>query len=124
MPIGKNSLKRVTGARAEAPKEEKIAVVEEKAKETKPQAPKAAPKTAPAKKAATPKKPTPVKKVAATEAKKESAKKPSPKKSMETEPTFSPVNTAKKVVAKPTKKVNEPQKDYINIGGELPIHLL
>ena len=121
MPIGKNSLKRVTGVKAEAPKEEKIAAVEEKA--AKPQAPKATAKKPPVKKAAAAK-PAPVKKAEIAAAKKESVKKPTPKKSMETEPTLSPVNTAKKVVAKPSKKANEPQKDYINIGGELPIHLL
>ena len=95
MPIGKNALKRVTGtpARVEEPKEEKTAVAEAKAE--------------PKKKAA-PKKATP--------------KKTAPKKSMETEPTFSPVKTAEKVVAKADTTRNG--NGYVNIGGELPIYLL
>lgn len=109
MPIGKNALKRVTGAKAEEPKEEKAPKVEVKA-EPKKASPK---KTTPPKKAE-PKKAAP---------KKAEPKKTAPKKSMETEPTFSPVKTAEKITqnkAEPTRSGN----GYINIGGELPIYLL
>ena len=42
MPIGKNAIKRVTGTKAEAPKEEKSIVAEVKAKPKKKDAPKKA----------------------------------------------------------------------------------
>ena len=130
MPIGKNSLKRVSGGasvKAEAPKEEKKVAVAEKAEEAK-----AAPKKTAAKKA-TPKaevKP-PVKKaepkkapVKKAESKKAPAKKTEPQKSLEKEPSFSPVKTAEKVVAKKAEEVKAQGDGYVNLGAELPIYLL
>ena len=95
MPIGKNAIKRVTGTKAEAPKEEKSIVAEVKAEPKKKDAPKKA---------------TP--------------KKTAPKKSMETEPTLSPVKTAEKVTKKPDAANARVGNGYINIGGDLPFYLL
>ena len=125
MPIGKNSLKRVTGAKVEAPKEEKstVAVVESPEAEAKKDTKKAplkkttAPKAEPKKEAvkAEPKKET---------AKKAPAKKSAPKKSMEREPDLSPVKTAEKVIAKPATESKRQGDGYVNLGGDLPDYLL
>ena len=125
MPIGKNSLKRVTGAKVEAPKEEKstVAVVESPKAEVKKDTKKAplkkttAPKAEPKKEAvkAEPKKET---------AKKAPAKKAAPKKSMEREPDLSPVKTAEKVMAKPATESKRQGEGYVNLGGDLPDYLL
>ena len=122
MPIGKNAIKRVsanTSTQEISTKvEEKIEVVEEKT--TKP---KATPKTAEAKKTAT--QATAKKQAESTAEKKPTEKKATStsKKSMETEPTFSPVKTAEKIIE---KKENAQRQGscYINIGGELPYYLL
>ena len=122
MPIGKNSLKRVTGgAKAEAPTAETSAEVKEKkASEVKPTAKKATPKKVEKVEAPTPKKNE--KKVEKAPSAKAPAKKSAPKKSMESEPELSPVKTAEKVVA---KKTESRQGDgYVNLGGELPDFLL
>ena len=95
MPIGKNAIKRVTGTKDEAPKEEKSVVAEVKAEPKKKEAPKKA-----------------------------SPKKTTPKKSMETEPTFSPVKTAEKVTKKPDEATAREGDGYVNLGGELPFYLL
>ena len=115
MPIGKNAIIRVSANTSTQEignkvAEEKIEAVEEAPKATK----KPATKTAQAKKPApkqTEKKPQ-EKKATST-----------PKKSMETEPTFSPVKTAEKIIE---KKENAQRQGscYINIGGELPYYLL
>ena len=110
MPIGKNSLKRVTSganAKAEAPKETSI---EEKSKEAK------------EKKATAPR--TGAKKVEKAPSTKAPAKKRAPKKSMESEPELSPVKTAEKVVANTTKNEERQGEGYVNLGGELPDYLL
>ena len=126
MPIGKNAIKRVSANTSTQEidtkvAEEKIEVVEEKT--TKPKAtPKAAPKTAEAKKTATN---ATAKKQAVSKAEKKPTEKKAPstpKKSMETEPTFSPVKTAEKVTGKSDATRNG--NGYVNIGGELPIYLL
>ena len=131
MPIGKNSLKRVTGAKIEAPKIEKSTVALEKT-------PKIEAKSEPKKER--------VKKVAATNVetkkaelnnvetekampkkeatKKMSARKVTPKKSMEAEPLLSPVKTAEKVIAKPINEQKRQGDGYVNLGGELPYYLL
>lgn len=111
MPIGKNSIKRAANngyskVTTSAPDMENSVVVEVKKEEPKKSSPK---KTTPPKKA---------------EPKKAEPKKTAPKKSMETEPDFSPVKTAEKVTKKSTKKSQRKGECYINIGGELPIHLL
>ena len=136
MPIGKNSLKRVTGAKVDAPKEEKSAVavaeapkLEEKSAPKKAPAKKAEPKKAEAIKAEPKKaeviKAEPIKAEAKKEvAKKAPAKKASPKKSMESEPSFSPVKTAEKVIAKPANTPARQGEGYVNLGGELPYYLL
>lgn len=105
MPIGKNSIKRAANngyskVTTSAPDMENSVVVEEEPKEIK--------------KTATPKPKT---------AKKTAVKK-SPQKSMEVEPDLSPVKTAEKVTKKSTKKPQRKGECYINIGGEMPIHLL
>ena len=100
MPIGKNAIKRVTGTKAEAQKEEKSIVAEVKAEPKKKEAPKKA----------TPKKTAP--------------QKTAPKKSMETEPSFSPVKIAQKVTKKPDAANARVGNGYINIGGDLPFYLL
>ena len=125
MPIGKNSLKRVTGAKVDAPKEEKstVAVVESPKAEVKKDTKKAplkkttAPKAEPKKEAVKvePKKET---------AKKAPAKKAAPKKSMEREPDLSPVKTAEKVMAKPATESKRQGEGYVNLGGDLPDYLL
>ena len=110
MPIGKNAIKRVTNngysnVETSAPDMENSVVTEEK-KET-------------------PKKVTQKKKDPVTEAKtqkKQEVKKeaPAPKKSMETEPDLAPVNTLNKVL-EDDKREGE---GYVNLGGNLPVHLL
>lgn len=118
MPIGKNAIKRVTDngyskVKTSAPDMENSVVEAEKRdviveKLTPPSpAPKRAAKPRAAK--------------AVTE--KKAPNKVTPKKSMETEPSLSPVKTAEKITKKPTKAKRQ-EKGYINIGGELPIHLL
>ena len=123
MPIGKNAIKRVSANTSTQEignkvAEEKIEVAEEKT--TKP---KAAPKTAEAKKTATN---ATAKKQAVSKAEKKPTEKKAtstPKKSMETEPTFSPVKVAEKVIEK--NEANPRHGDgYINLGGELPYYLL
>lgn len=111
MPIGKNAIKRVTGTKAEAPKEEKSIVAEVRAEPKKVEPKKTEPKKAAPKKAETKKAET--KKAA-----------PTPKKSMETEPAFAPVNTLEKVVAKKEEKGTRQGEGYVNLGGELPYYLL
>ena len=112
MPIGKNAIKRISkngysNVKTEAPDMENSVVVEEKKAEVKkPETKKTAPQ---------PKK-SPVKKTV--------PKKAPIKKSMESEPTFSPVETAKKVTKKPEERNARQGQGYINIGGELPIYLL
>ena len=115
MPIGKNAIKRVSVSTK--PQEVDTKVVEEKI-EVVEEAPKATKK--PATKTAQAKKPAPKQ----TEKKPQEKKAPStPKKSMETEPTFSPVKVAEKVIEK--NEANPRQGDgYINLGGELPYYLL
>ena len=108
MPIGKNAIKRISkngysNVKTEAPDMENSTVAEE----TKNQAvKKAAPQP---KKSTTRKAPT---------------KKAPVKKSMESEPTFSPVEVAKKVTKTAEPKSTRQGQGYINIGGELPIYLL
>lgn len=108
MPIGKNSIKRVSNngyskVKAEAPDMENSEIIAEKKpvakKTTKVQAEKTAPKKAPVKKAA-------------------------PKKSMEKEPDFSPVKTAEKLTKKSEEAPKRQGNGYINLGGELPYYLL
>lgn len=134
MPIGKNSLKRVTGAKVEAPKEEKstVAVVESPKAEVKKDTKKAplkkttAPKAEPKKEAVKvePKKETVKVEPKKETAKKAPAKKAAPKKSMEREPELSPVKTAQKVIAKPATEPKRQGEGYVNLGGELPDYLL
>ena len=142
MPIGKNSIKRVSNngyskVKTTAPDMENSVSVEEIAEapidvevvfnaEEKLEIQKAesrvkASNKAPAKsKSSEPKKEAAPKKVARIEPKKEAA----PKKSLEKEPDLSPVKTAEKVIEKPAEK-NERQGDgYVNLGGKMPIHLL
>ena len=104
MPIGKNAIKRVSSSNAapsventvvEEPKVEVVPVVE-------------APVEAPIVEAP----------------KKKTTKKAAPKKSMETEPDLSPVNTAKKVTKKPSKKETADDFNHISLGDDLPYYLL
>ncbi len=133
MPIGKNAISRIanngySNVKTSAPDMEnsEIATEKEKIEEIKVETPKkeAEKKTAPKKtsstKANTTKKST---QKADTKAEPKSA----PKKSMETEPSFSPVNTAEKIIDKKeeSQEDNERQGDgYVNLGGKMPIHLL
>lgn len=116
MPIGKNAIKRVanngySNVKTSAPDMEnsEVTVKTEAVAEIKKAAPKkvAAPKT-----------------IKASPKKKETVKAAAPKKSMETEPALAPVNTLKAV----TKKSDDSQKrqgqGYVNLGGEMPTHLL
>ena len=112
MPIGKNAIKRITNngysnVKTSAPDMENSAVAEEKI-------------TVAEEKKATPKKTAPKKATPKAVPKKKAA----PKKSMESEPELSPVKTLEKVVEKPSNAQKREGDGYINIGGELPIHLL
>ena len=117
MPIGKNAIKRITNngysnVQTSAPDMEN-SVVEEK-------------NTAVEEKKTTPKKTASTKSSPKSQAKPQ-APKSTPKKSLEKEPDLSPVNTAKKVIDKKEKsKVSSERQGegYINLGGELPVHLL
>ena len=133
MPIGKNAIKRISNngysnVKTEAPDMENSVVAEQKSDEVKAQAPKkstakTAPKTAPkaqANKTATKAQANKT----ATRAKPKASPKAAPKKSMEVEVELSPVNTAKKIVKSDTESAKRQGSCYINIGGELPIHLL
>ena len=143
MPIGKNSIKRVlnngySSVKASAPDMENSVVIEEKTEaQTAPQktvpekkpTPKAEPKAEP--KAATnasakqASKAEPKAQAQRSDAKKKApAKKPAPKKSMESEPTFSPVNTAVAVVGEKTDAGTRCGEGYVNLGGKLPYYLL
>ena len=108
MPIGKNSIKRVSNngyskVQTDAPDMENSEIIAEKKpaakKTTKVQAEKTAPKKAPVKKAA-------------------------PKKSMEAEPDLSPVKTAERIIEKSAEAKERQGDGYINLGGELPYYLL
>ena len=116
MPIGKNAIKRITNdgyskVQTTAPDMENSNVVENVAEEKKPSA-----KKQPTKKATTKK---------TTQEKAPTAKKPTtPKKSMEKEPDLAPVKTAEKVIKAPKKASKRQGEGFVNIGGELPIHLL
>ena len=108
MPIGKNAIKRVSNngyskVQTEAPDMENSVVAEEKAivEQKKPAPKKATAKSAP-----------------------KTQPKATPKKSLEKEPDLSPVNTAKKVTKKSENKKERQGEGYINLGGELPVHLL
>lgn len=110
MPIGKNAIKRVSNSgysnvKTSAPDMENSTEVVEKIVTTEKK---------------TSKKPSPKAETRVQAPK----KKASPKKSMEKEPTLSPVSTAKKVIEKKPKTEKRQSQDYVNIGGELPIHLL
>lgn len=113
MPIGKNAIKRISNngysnVQTTAPDmensvvEEKIPVVE--------------------KKKITIKKTAKTKQAPKTGEKNTSA--PTQKKSMETEPDLSPVKTAQRVTKKSTKAQKRQGVGYVNLGGELPVHLL
>lgn len=111
MPIGKNAIKRVTkngysNVKTEAPDMENSVIAT-------PQEP-----VIPTKKA------EPVKKAEPKKEAKKCVKKPAPKKSLEKEPDLSPVNTAKRVTKKSTKNEDIKENGFVNIGKELPIHLL
>ena len=122
MPIGKNSIKRVTNngysnVKASAPDMENSVVTEEKSATV---TEKITPPTAePIKKA--PK--APLKPKAEPKAKKK-ATKTAPKKSMETEPDFSAVKIAEKVTKEPSQTSKRQGNGYVNLGGELPYYLL
>ena len=123
MPIGKNAIKRVSANTSTQEIGNKVAEEKIEAVEEKTTKPTATPKTAEAKKTAT--KATAKKQAESKAEKKPTEKKATstPKKSMETEPTFSPVKVAEKVIE---KKENAQRQGscYINIGGELPYYLL
>ena len=144
MPIGKNAIKRVVNngyskVETSAPDMENSTVEEKKSAPKKAPAKNPAPKavTSAKKSAAGTKNPAPKAATVVEEIKKPAAKKPAapktvakkaptpvakpaPKKSMETEPDFSPVNTAEKVIA--TEENIE--KTYVNLGAQLPVYLL
>lgn len=132
MPIGKNSLKRVTNngysnVKTEAPDMENSTVTVEKPAQT--EAPKAkkssvTKKTAQTTKAEPKKAEAPKSEPKKETAKKAPAKKSAPKKSMESEPDFSPVKTAQKVIEKPATEQKRQGDGYVNLGGELPYYLL
>ena len=124
MPIGKNAIKRISNdgysqVKTSAPDMENSVVTEEKpqiAEEKKVSA-----KKQPAKKATQAKSTT----KNLTEVKAPTSKKSAtPKKSMESEPSLAPVKTAKKVIKAPKKSSKRQGEGFVNIGGELPIHLL
>ena len=126
MAIGKNAIKRVTSngysnVKSAAPDMENSEVsVDKTVVSEKKTVKKATPKAIAPKKVTAPKAKATAK--PATKApEKSAAKKSAPKKSMETEPSFSPVKTAEAVTAKSTERSGE---GYVNLGGELPIHLL
>ena len=130
MPIGKNAIKRVSNngyssVKTSAPDMENSVVAEEQNAQAIAEKPAAEKKptqkktTKASPKAATPKVET--QKVELP--KKAPSKKAAPKKSMEVEPTFSPVNTAKVVISK-IEENERKGNGYINIGGELPYYLL
>lgn len=133
MPIGKNSIKRISNdgysnVKTSAPDMENstVATEKEKIEEIKVETPKkeAEKKTAPKKSSST-KANTAKKSTQKADTKAET--KPAPKKSMETEPSFSPVNTAEKIIDKKeeSKEDNERQGEgYVNLGGKLPYYLL
>ena len=142
MPIGKNAIKRVSNngysnVKTTAPDMENSVVLnenEEKVEKTPIEIKsvvsennatekKVAQKNTTVKKPSTSStKSTPKLENEKTVTKKTTAKKSAPKKSMETEPTFSPVKTAEKIVE---NNKNEREGDgYVNLGGKLPIHLL
>ena len=111
MPIGKNAIKRITNdgyskVQTTAPDMENSNVVENVAEEKKPSAKKQPAKKATTKKTTQEKAPT------------------TPKKSMEKEPDLAPVKTAEKVIKAPKKASKRQGEGFVNIGGELPIHLL
>lgn len=117
MPIGKNAIKRVanngySNVKTSAPDMEnsEVTVKTEAVAEIKKAAPKkvAAPKTT----KASPKKKEAVKATA------------TPKKSMETEPALAPVNTLKAVTKKSADSQKRQGQGYVNLGGEMPTHLL
>ena len=106
MPIGKNAIKRVTNngysnVNTSAPDMENSVVAEEKKETPKKKSTKPQPSKAPKKEST-------------------SKKAPTPKKSMETEPELAPVKTAEKVIASAKREGD----GYVNIGGNLPDHLL
>ncbi|MBO5439143.1 MAG: hypothetical protein J6A53_00640 [Clostridia bacterium] len=120
MPIGKNAIKRISNngysnVQTTAPDmensvvEEKIPVVEEKIPVVE-------------EKKITIKKSAKTKQAPKTGEKNTSA--PTQKKSMETEPDLSPVKTAQRVTKKSTKAQKRQGVGYVNLGGELPVHLL
>ena len=125
MPIGKNSIKRVTNngyskVKAEAPDMENSTVVTEKpAEPQKQEAPKA--KKSSPKKASSPKA-EPKAKAEKPKTEPKTTKAKAPKKSMESEPDLAPVKTLEKI----TSTQNEEEKDdsYVNIGGKMPYYLL
>ena len=146
MPIGKNAIKRVANngyskVNTSAPDMENSVVEEKKSAPKKTPAKNPAPKAVtqnkkstsatgtknPAPKAATvieeAKKPAAKKSAAPKNAQKKTAAaapKPEMKKSMETEPSFNPVNTAEKV----TRDREKNEKGYVNLGSALPVYLL
>lgn len=118
MPIGKNAIKRISNdgysqVKTSAPDMENSVVTEEKPpiEEKKVGAKKQPTKKATTKKTEQAKAPTPKKTT-------------TPKKSMETEPSLAPVKTAEKVIKAPKKSSKRQGEGFVNIGGELPIHLL
>ena len=121
MPIGKNAIKRVanngySNVKTTAPDMENSV----QAIESGTDAGVAKAKKATAKK-------TTVKAAPKTQAPKKTTKKAPTaptKKSMEVEPTFSPVKTAEKVIEATVDQQARQGDGYINLGGELPIHLL
>ena len=120
MPIGKNAIKRVSNngysnVKTLAPDMENSTVRENVAEVT-------AEKKTTAKKAPVKAAPKTESKAPAKTAKRKAS--PTPKKSMESEPTFSPVKTAERVIEKTAKAEKRQGEGYINLGGELPVHLL
>ena len=123
MPIGKNAIKRVTNngyskVKAEAPDMENSTVIEKEPEVAQPKKSVAKRVTSAPKADASNKKTSSTKKTTA-----QKATTVTPKKSMEKEPDFSPVKTAEKVVNKDSAEKRQ-GNGYVNLGGELPIHLL
>ena len=121
MPIGKNAIKRITNdgyskVQTTAPDMENSNVVENVAEEKKPSAKKQPAKRTTQVKSTTKKTPE-----AKTTAPKKTA---TPKKIMENEPDLAPVKTAEKVIKAPKRTAKKQEQSFINIGKELPIHLL
>lgn len=123
MPIGKNAIKRVanngySNVKSSAPDMENSVVNAEKSLEAKRvTASKKASATSGIAKAAP-------KKEAEAAKKSPAKKKAAPKKSMESEPMLSPVKTAERVTKKKAQNSARQGEGYVNLGGELPIHLL